>query len=245
MSSPAMGCAVVYLVTSGLLFKARNVNPEGLVRAHWAVNPSLALQGVSASVSQAGTRLRTHSAALLIPQAPCASPLRDTSQGFLFFEHCQPRGWLTDENTGRFADVKAISLEQIICPGAQRGHGSTLWCHSLTIWRYLCFFPVGIWCQLYQDDARGGHLEVSLVVLISGWMSAGAATPSRMSSVRDVGLSKWSKKVSTSRQQFADAVLMINATPKLCKFFVTLTPLTFWFLSAFNFKSKTSASLSH
>lgn len=71
-----MGCAVVYLVTSGLFFKARNVNPEGLVRAHWAVNPSLVLQGVSASVSQAGTRLRTHSAALLIAQAPCASPLR-------------------------------------------------------------------------------------------------------------------------------------------------------------------------
>lgn len=187
MSSPAMGCAVVYLVTSGLFFKARNVNPEGLVRAHWAVNPSLALQGVSASVSQAGTRLRTHSAALLIPQAPCASPLRDTSQGFLWFEYYQQCGWLTDENTGRFADVKAISIGRIICPGARRGHGSALWCHSLTIWRYLCFLLVGIWCQLNQGDARSGHLEVSLVDLISGWMNAGDATPSTISLIRDVG----------------------------------------------------------
>lgn len=134
----------------------------------WAVNPSLALQGVSASVRQVGTRLRTHSAALIISQDPCASPPRDTSQGFLIFSYYQPRGWLTDESTGRFADVKSISLEQIICPGAQRGHGSTLWCDSLTIWRYLCCFPVGIWCQLYQDDACSGHLEVSLVDLIRG-----------------------------------------------------------------------------
>lgn len=68
----------------------------------------------------------------------------------------------------RVADVKFFSLEQIICPGAQRGHGSTLWCDSFTIWRYLCCFPVGIWCQLYQDDARSGHLEVSLMDLIRG-----------------------------------------------------------------------------
>ena len=102
---------------------------------------------------------------------------------------------LTDRwNHRRLADVKAFSLERIICPGAQRGHGSTLWCDSFTIWRNLCCLAVGIWCQLNQGDARRGHLEVSLMVLIRGSWSfvnepqcAADATPaaSIMSLMRD------------------------------------------------------------
>lgn len=49
-----MGSAAVYSVTWSLFFKGRNVNPEGLVRTQWAVNPSVALQGVSASVRKVG-----------------------------------------------------------------------------------------------------------------------------------------------------------------------------------------------
>lgn len=80
-----------------------------------------------------------------------------------------PAARVTDtSNRWRLADVKVFSLERIICPGAQRGHGSALWCDSFTIWRYLCCFPVGIWCQLREDDARSGHFEVSLANLISG-----------------------------------------------------------------------------
>lgn len=93
-----MACALV--VTLSLFFKGRNVNPEGLVRAHWAVNPSLALQGVSASVRQVGTRLRTHSAQLLSAHRLHVRHLCGiTQQDFWFFHTTSPRAWLTDENT--------------------------------------------------------------------------------------------------------------------------------------------------
>lgn len=70
-----------------LFFKGRNVNPQGLVRTHWAVNPSVALQGVSASVRKVGTGLRTHRTALTIAQSPCASPLWDTwHKDFWYFD---------------------------------------------------------------------------------------------------------------------------------------------------------------
>lgn len=163
MLSPPIGCAVVYLVTLSLSFKGRNVNPEGLVRTHWAVKPSVALQGVSASVRKVRTGLRTRSAALIIPQAPCASPLRDTWQGFLILSY---------KPTTRAGTCQMKTLAFCWCEGvftwtdhlsrSAEGHGSTLWCDSFTIWRYLCCFPVGIWGQLRQDDACSGHLEVSL-----------------------------------------------------------------------------------
>lgn len=54
-----------------------------------------------------------------------------------------------------------------VCSGAQRGHGSTLRSQSFTIWCDLRSFPVGIWCQLGQDDARCGHLKVSLDFITS------------------------------------------------------------------------------
>lgn len=151
------------ILSGSLLFRGRNVNPEGLVRTHGAVNPSVALQGVSASVRKVGTRLRTRS---LHPTGSMCV----TSAGYLtrISDILIALPWrVTDRwKQWRSIDAKAFFLPQIICPGAQRGHGSALWCDSFTIWRYLCCFPVGICCQLHQDDAFSGHLEVSLTELI-------------------------------------------------------------------------------
>lgn len=134
------------------------------MRTQWAVNPSVALQEVSALVRKVGKGASDALRSTYYPTGyMCVS-----SAGYLT-RICDILMALPARVTDRWkqwrlAHVKAFSLtrEKSSVPERKKGHGSTLWCDSFTIWRYLCRFPLGIWCQLHQDDACSGHLRVSL-----------------------------------------------------------------------------------
>lgn len=123
-----------------------------------AGNSSLALRGVCASLRQVGTRPKTQHAASLSTHSLRARHLRRTI--------LQDFGFATgiDRQTRTPCVLQMWNWfdSSIVCSGAQRGHGSTLWRQSFTIWCDLGSFPVGIWSQLDQDDARCGHLKVRL-----------------------------------------------------------------------------------
>lgn len=140
------------------------------MEAHWAVNPlSSSPRGlclIASSEDEAPDARRGAAQQLSAPSpalAPCASP----SAGYpARIPHIfAPRGWLTHEGLRRcaVADVKSVSAraDHLSRSAHRGGHGSTLWRDSLTIWRNLRCVPVGIRCQLDQDDAWSGHLEVS------------------------------------------------------------------------------------
>ncbi len=156
-----VGQCCCILVTWSLFLKGRNVNPEGLVRTRWAVNPSVALQGVSASVRKVGTGLRTHSAALIIPQAPCASPLRDTWQGFLVFWYYYPRGSLTDENVGVPLMWRRFPLKRSSVP-ERRGDMGQLYGATL--------LPFGALCVVFLWESGASSIRTTLAVDTSRWV---------------------------------------------------------------------------
>lgn len=120
-SSPPMWSGAVDSVALSRFFGCWNVNPGGLVRTHWAVNLSVALQGVSALVRKVG---KVAPDALRSSYYPTAS-MCVSSAGYLT-RICdilivQPARVTDRWKQWRLADVKAFSHGQIICPGAQRG----------------------------------------------------------------------------------------------------------------------------